>query len=313
MNLEDRLRNELQYASAVLPSTLIDPEATLGRGRQLRRRKMVMTATVAAVVIAAGVGGASILRGSNDIRPRPQPPVGSAPGTPTPDGEPSSDASPSVTAPRFDRVETVLREWLGAIQEGDEDRAWSLMTPEAQAEVGRDLFDEMMQSALPEGLGAFSDAPGFSYLVVSSTGDEAEVIGVVSGDVTREASTEFATMAIPMSVRGSETLVDDPFIGRGRFYDRIATFASVSAGPLSFQAGDELIVEFAQPDGATDVVISIDDDERPLPTTFDPTTGAARATLEEPLQAGRHIATVVVIHRSGRLYPEAIVFEAAAP
>jgi hypothetical protein len=74
-----------------------------------------------------------------------------------------------------------------------------------------------------------------------------------------------------------------------------------------------LIVEFSQPDGATAVLVSVDDDRQPLPTEFDPATGQAAATLDRDLRAGRHIATVVVLHESGRLYAEAVLFEAAAP
>jgi hypothetical protein len=31
------------------------------------------------------------------------------------------------------------------------------------------------------------------------------------------------------------------------------------------------------------------------------------------LEAGRHIATVIVVHDSGRLYPKAIIFTTTAP
>jgi hypothetical protein len=65
----------------------------------------------------------------------------------------------------------------------------------------------MMASELPSGLGAFSDADGFSCVVVSRQGSEAPVVAVVSGEVTREGTTEFATMAIPMRVQGDEVLV----------------------------------------------------------------------------------------------------------
>lgn len=247
----------------------------------------------------------------SDLGSRPQPPAGT---NTTPDISPSRTQSPSPDATaNLGRVEGVLQDWLRAIQNGDEDAAWNLMTPEAQATVGRDAFEDMMASALPEGLGAFADASSFSHVAIASEGEVTQVVAVASGEITREASTEFAAMAIPMRVTGSETLVDDPFVGRGRYYDRVAVFASASAGPFSFRAGDKLTVEFEQPQGATNAYISVDDDERPLPTEFDDARGVATATLDRDLEAGRHIATVVVVHGSGRLYPEAIVFEAAAP
>jgi hypothetical protein len=73
------------------------------------------------------------------------------------------------------------------------------------------------------------------------------------------------------------------------------------------------VVEFTHPEGATEVFIAVDDDRRPLPTSFDRETGEARATLDRDLDAGRHLATVIVVHDSGRLYPEAIIFTTTAP
>ncbi len=312
MSFEERLRHELQRASAALPVVGVDLDETMRMGRKARRRTMMVAAAAAAALIALGIAGAAVLT-RPELGPRPQPPSGTPTET-TPPGEtpsPSDGPTPEQRA-SFDRVEPVLQEWLRAIQDGDEDRAWGLMTPEAQAEVGRELFDELMGSALPEGLGAFADASGFEYVVVSSEGDDGRVVAVVSGEVTREGTTEFAAMAIPMRVRAGETLVDDPIVDRDRYYDRMAVFAAVSAGPFSFHAGDELIVEFSRPAGAMEVFVAVDG-RRPLPTEFDPDSGRAAASLDRDLEAGRHIAVVGVLHRSGRIYPEAIVFEAAPP
>jgi hypothetical protein len=89
-------------------------------------------------------------------------------------------------------------------------------------------------------------------------------------------------------------------------------FASESADPFPARAGDDLVVEFTHP-GATEVFIAVDDDRRPLPTSSNPETGEARATLDRDLDAGRHLATVIVVHDSGRLFPEAIIFTTTAP
>jgi hypothetical protein len=56
-----------------------------------------------------------------------------------------------------------------------------------------------------------------------------------------------------------------------------------------------------------------DDDRQPLLTRFDAATGVARATRDRDLDAGRHIATVIVVHESGRLHPEAIISTTTAP
>lgn len=321
MSSEDRLRQELHRASGTLPSVGIDFEATLSRGRTARFRSRLVTVAAAAVVVAVGVGATAVVIRSADPGSGPVRVLDRPAGSPSPQQQPTPSPSTSpVPSPNtspgqrtsFDQVEPVLRAWLEAVQESDEERAWELMTAEARTAVGRDRFDRMMASALPEGLGAFADATTFHYVVVSDD-REARVVAVVSGEVTREGTSEFAAAAIPMRVSDDKTLVDDPIIDRDRYYDRVAVFASVSAGPLSFRAGDELTVEFASPEGATAVRIALDDDRQPLPTEFDPETGRATATLDRDLEAGRHIATVIVIHESGRLYPEAIVFEAAAP
>lgn len=311
MSFEDVIRYELNRAGATVPIVGVDLDRTMSRGRSIRRRKIVANVATAAAVIAVVVAGGALITSSPEPEPRPGP-AGSPSGQTTPEETPSpGEDQGDQGRPSFTRVEPVLREWLTAIQQSDEVRAWQLMSPEAQAAVERSEFDQMMESALPEGLGAFADAENFHHIVVTSEGDKVQVVAVASGEVTREGSTEFAAMAIPMEVTSDGAFVDDPIIDRARYYDRNAVFASASLGPQPYRAGDEFIVEFAQPAGATGVYISLDDDRRPLDTKFDPSTGRATASLDRDLQAGRHIATVVVVHSSGRLYPEAIIFEAA--
>lgn len=320
--LEGRIRDSLHARAQDL-----EPTPALWRQVETRRsrlqRRVWFQAVAVVAVVAAAVAVPLVVAGLRhqppDVLIDPTP-TETATGQPSPsesatfDEKPAATESPPVEErPSFARVESVLRSWLQAIQDGDEDRAWDLMTPEAQAGVGRDRFDEMMASALPEGLGSFADASDFHYVVVSSQGDDARLAAVVSGRVTREGTTEFAAMAIPMRVHAGQTLVDDPIVDRSRYYDRQAVFASASLGPQQYHAGDELSVEFTRPEGATAVLIAMDDNERPLPTRFDRQSGQATATLDRDLEAGRHITTIVVLHQSGRLYPEAIIFEAAAP
>jgi hypothetical protein len=188
-----------------------------------------------------------------------------------------------------------------------------MLTPEAQQIVGRDRFETLMQSDLREGLGAFADATDFHHVVIESEGPRARVVGIVAGEVTREASTENAAMAISILVQGDEVLIDDGIVDRTSYYDRIAVFASSSLGPQSFRRGDELIVELTNPQGAQNAVIALDGGGDPLETEFDAASGRIAATLERDLEAGSHIAIVVVVAENGRLYPEAIVFQAAAP
>lgn len=308
MSFEDNVRDELNRVGATLPVIGVRLDRTMSRGRSIRRRKMLANLAVAAAVTVFAVGGGILLTTAREPAPRPGPA-----GTPSDQATPGPSPSQAEDELSFGRVEPVLREWLTAIQESDEDHAWSLMTSEAQALVGRSEFDRMMQSELPEGLGAFADAENFHYIVVTTEPHDARVVGVVSGEVTREASTEFAAMAIPMRLRREATLIDDAIVDRTRYWDRQAVFASASAGPQAFRSGDKLTVEFARPEAATASFIALDADRQPLPTQFDPETGQAVAKLDRDLQEGRHIATVIVVDESGRLYAEPIIFEAEAP
>lgn len=264
MSLEDAIRHELQRAAVGLPVVGVDLQQTVSRGRSIRRRKLGATALAAAAVIAiAVVDGNALIRSSPPPGPHPAPA-----GEPSDEAEPHGGTTPTEEVPdqdtpAFGKVIAVLREWLSAIQKSDEDRVWQLMTPEAQGTLGRTAFDRMMQSALPEGMGAFADVQISHYVIVSMQADEARAVAVASGEVTREGTTEFAAIAIPMQVTSDRALVDDPFVGRDRYYDRMAVFSSASLGPHPYRAGDELVVEFAEPAGAIDVFISVDDDRRP--------------------------------------------------
>src|SRR5919106_4889391 len=314
MSFEERLRDELQRTAAALPAGSIKFNEVLEQGHRARRRGLALMAAAAAAVVALAVAGAVVLVGDEGVSPDPVPPAGTETPrqeSPTPTPQESPSETPSEEGVSFEKVEPTVREWLLAIQNSDEDKAWSMMTPEAQAEIGREQFDQMMGSALPEGLGAFVEAPDFHHVVVASAGSEAAVVAVFSGEVTREGNTEVDARAIPVRIVGNEVLIDEVF--DVRYMEMMAVFASESAGPFSFHKGDELIVEFLQPQGAAEVYISVDDDEVPLPTEFDQDTGTATATLDRDLAEGDHIATVVVQHKSGRLYPDTVFFRALAP
>ena len=315
MSFEERLRDELQRTAATLPSGSIKFNDVLEQGHRARRRGIAMMAAAAAAVVALAVGGAAVLLGDNGVTPDPIPPGNTetprAPETPdsTPAPPPETPAEEGVS---FEGVEPRVREWLTAIQNSDEDAVWSMMTPEAQTEVGRERFDQMMLSALPEGMGAFAQAPDFHHVVVASAGSEAAAVAVFSGEVTREGNTEVDARAIPVRIIGDDVWIDERFDFR-YFSEMIAAFASESSGPFAFKRGDELIVESLQTGGAASVHISVDDDEVPLPTEFDKDTGTATATLDRDLAEGNHIATVVVQHRSGNLYSDTILFRTLAP
>ena len=314
MSFEERLRDELQRTAAALPAGSIKFNEVLEQGHRARRRGIAMMAAAAAAVVALAVGAAVVLI-DNGVGPDPIPPGGTETPrqeSPTPTPQESPSETPSEEGVSFEKVEPTVREWLLAIQNSDEDKAWSMMTPQAQAEIGREQFDQMMGSALPEGLGAFSQAPDFHHVVVASAGSEAAVVAVLSGEVTREGTTEVDARAIPMRIVGDEVLIDEVF-DVSYFSGMVTTFTSASLGPMRYREGKELTADFLQREGVAEVYFSIDDDETPLPGRFNRDTGVARATLDRDLGEGFHIATIVVQDESGRLYAEVRFFEAAAP
>jgi hypothetical protein len=47
--------------------------------------------------------------------------------------------------------------------------------------------------------------------------------------------------------------------------------------------------------------------------TLKPRDRRGQGKPDRDLDAGRHLATVIVVHDSGRLYPQAIIFTTTAP
>ena len=287
MSIEDRLRTRLSRAGRTVPVVALDIEETLTKGRRARRVAFARASGAAAIVIGLGIAGASTLM--NGDAPRPIPPVGPSP----------------TTAPRptEQEIESVVRSWLQAIQEGDEDAAWALMTEGARAEVGRDRFDELMTSELPEGFGAYADQ-GVDIEIVE-IGTSGGSVGVVA---TMTRSPEGDTNAVPLRIEAGNPLVDETFEVR----DVVNTvWTSANLGPIPFRAGDDLPIEGISSD-IERVYLSIDGDPAQQ-AEYDPGTTSAVVTLDRTLDAGRHVATIVMIDGDGRIFPDARSFEAASP
>jgi hypothetical protein len=299
MSIEDRLRTRLGRAAQTVPVVALDIEETLAKGRRARRVAFARAAGAAIIVIGMGIAGATNLM--NGEAPRPIPPVG-----------PSPSPSPT-TAPRptEQEIESVVRSWLQAIQDGDEDAAWALMTEGARAEVGREQFDQMMASALPEGMGAFADPDVEVDLIEldESEGDP-RIVATLSGTVQREGANEFAVEAIPLQIQAGSPLVDESFAVRDRPLT-VWTSVSGSLGPMPFPAGEELPIEEISSD-IERVYLSMDGTPAQQ-AEYDPGTTSAVVTLDRTLDAGRHVATIVMIDGEGRIFPDARSFEAASP
>jgi hypothetical protein len=293
MSIEDRLRTRLGRAGQTVPVVTLDIEETLAKGRRARRVAFARAAGAAAIVIGLGIAGTSTLMNSD--APRPIPPVGPSP----------------TTAPRPTEleIESVVRSWLQAIQEGDEDAAWALMTEEARAEVGRSRFDQLMASDLPEGLGAYANqGVDIEIVEIGTSGGDVGVVATLTGSLEQEGTTAFRAEAIPLRIEAGDPLVDETFEVR----DVVNTvWTSASLGPIPFRAGDELPIEEISSD-IERVYLSIDG----VPAQraqFDASTGVAVVTLDRTLDAGRHVGTIVMIDGDGRIFPEARPFEAASP
>jgi len=294
MSIEDRLRTQLEHAATTVPMVPLDFEETLAKGRRARRVAFVRAAGAAAIVIGLGIAGATTVM--NGETPRPIPPV---------------EPSPTVAPPTEQEIESTVRSWLQAIQDGDEDAAWALMAERARAEVGREQFDELMASALPEGFGAFADPDVEVDLIELDEleGDPA-IVATLTGTVQREGANEFAAEPIPMRIEGGRPLMDETFEVRD-MVNTVWTSESASLGPMPFRAGDPLPVEEI-PSDIERVYMSIDGDPARR-AQFDPSTASAVATLDRTLEAGTHVGTIVMVDGNGRIFPEARPFEAAAP
>jgi hypothetical protein len=291
MSIEDRLRTQLGRAGQTIPVVALDIDETLAKGRRARRVAFARAAGAAAIVIGLGIAGASTLM--NGDAPRPIPPVG-----PSPSPSPTTPSRPTEQ-----EIESVVRSWLQAIQDGDEDAAWALMTEGARAEVGRSRFDQMMASELPEGFGAYAD-PGVDIEIVG-----VETPGGDTGIVaTMTRSPEGDTQAIPLRIEAGTPLVDEIFDDADEVF---TLWTSASIGPMPFRAGDPLDIDEI-PSDIERVYLSIDGDPAER-AQFDSGTTSAVVTLDRTLDAGLHVATIVMIDGDGRVFPDARSFEAASP
>jgi hypothetical protein len=100
MKFEDRLRRELHLESESLPVVGVDLGGTLKRGRQVRRRSMLMATGATALVIAAGIAGTAYLTRSNG--PDALQPGGNPTSPATESEEPPTNPSPSPSSPPAD-------------------------------------------------------------------------------------------------------------------------------------------------------------------------------------------------------------------
>ena len=293
MSIEQTLRLRLERAVTSVPVVELDVEETLAKGRRARRVAFVRSMGAAALVIGLGIAGAINL--VNGETPRPVPPSGESP-------------RPSVTqGPTQAEMESVVRSWLQAVEAGDEEGAWALMSEDARAAIGRDRFDQMMASELPGGFGALAySGLDIEIIEVQLPGPNPGFVASMSGNLEQEGTTNFAAQAVPVRIEAGKPRVDETFVEP----ELLTAWTSASVGPRPFRAGDELHIE-AIPSDIERVYLSIDG-ASPLRARFE---GEAHGvvTLDRVLDAGLHAATIVLADEAGRTLTVARTFEAAAP
>jgi hypothetical protein len=166
-----------------------------------------------------------------------------------------------------------------------------------------------MASELPEGFGAYAD-PGvdIEIIEIGTSGGGVGVVATLTGSLEQEGTTAFRAEAVPLRIQAGNPLVDETFEVR----DVVNTvWTSASLGPIPFRAGDPLDIDQISSD-IERVYLSIDGDPAQQ-AEYDPGTTSAVVTLDRTLDAGRHVATIVMIDGDGRIFPEARPFEAASP
>jgi hypothetical protein len=297
MSIEDNMRSRLERAASAVPVVGLDFEETLAKGHRARRMAFVRAAGAAAIIIGLGFAGATSW--FNDEAPRPLPPVDQTP-SPSP-APPPSDAE----------IESVLRSWLQAIQAGDENAAWALMADEARTQVGRPQFDAQMESALPAAIGGFAD-PDIEVDLIELDGQAGDsgIVATLSGRVERDGRTAFEAQPIPMRLEEDGPRVD--WVMDGPSYSILTAWTGSSVGAMPLRTDEEKMIEEVAPEMER-VYMSIDGSSPATLAQLDRESGTATVVLDRSFEAGRHVATIVLIDGEGRMFPITRVFESAAP
>jgi hypothetical protein len=301
MSIEDRMRSQFERAASTVPVVGLDFEETLTRGHRARRMAFVRAAGAAAIIIGLGFAGATSW--FNDEAPRPLPPVDRSP-----------SPSPTPEAPPTDQeIESVVRSWLQAIQDGDEDVAWALMTEDARTQVGRSQFDAQMQSALPAAIGGFAD-PAIEVDVIELEGSEGDsgIVATLSGRVERDGRRAFEAQPIPVRLEEDGPRVEWVMDGPSYTVLTVWTSSNSSVGPMPLREDQPLPIEEVAPEMER-VYLSIDGYSPATRAQLDRASGTATVVLDRSFEAGRHIATIVLIDGEGKVYPITRVFDSAAP
>jgi hypothetical protein len=121
---------------------------------------------------------------------------------------PSTTLSPPTTAAPLDQAVAAFQDWVGALAEGEVERAWDLMAPSSQAALGSyERFHEM-RTGLAEGWGSWVAVEDPSYALIED--DAGRTVLVARGTIHPEGHTETREVGVPIVVADGGVLIS-PF------------------------------------------------------------------------------------------------------
>ena len=141
---------------------------------------------------------------------------------------PTTTAAPTTTLAPLDQAVAAFQEWVGALAEGEVERAWDLMAPSSQQALGSyERFYEM-RTGLAEGWGSWVAVEDATY---SLEEDEAgRTLLIASGTIRPEGNVETREVGVPIVTDGGEVLVS-PFEEFGNVAEGLEEEAAGEEGP----------------------------------------------------------------------------------
>jgi hypothetical protein len=140
----------------------------------------------------------------------------------------TTQAPSTTTADPLDEAVALFRDWVGALSEGESERAWQLMAPSSQLAFGSfDRFYEM-RSGFAEGWGSWVAVEDPTFALEE---DEAgRTLLIVSGTIRPEGNVEEREVGVPLVEEGGRLLLS-PFEEFGKVAEGLDEEASASDQP----------------------------------------------------------------------------------
>jgi hypothetical protein len=139
---------------------------------------------------------------------------------------PTTTLAPTTSGAPLDQAVAAFQEWVGALAEGEVERAWDLMAPSSQAALGSYQRFYEMRTGLAEGWGSWVAVEDPSFSLIED--DAGRTVLVAKGTIHPEGHTETREVGIPIEADGGGVLIS-PF----------EEFGNVAEGLEEEAAGDE--------------------------------------------------------------------------